>query len=293
MSLSLDRGLVKLQLWLPVQLISRIVRRVSRCRLGPVKNLLIRVFVWLYNVNVEEAAKPVPQGYPDFNAFFTRSLQPGSRNIDASPGSVCSPADGTMTQVGEITGQQLVQAKNMTYTLSQLLGGDEIRSQALAGGSYATIYLAPHNYHRVHMPLDGELTEMAYIPGRLLSVSMRTADVIPGLFIGNERLTCSFEGDAGPFSLILVGAMNVGSISTAWAGEVLPGKAGDAERWTYPGPEGGVSLNKGDCLGTFNLGSTVIFVAGPGQLAWNREFTAGSSLRVGQKIGALPAMESG
>lgn len=289
MSSAVQPGLVKLQRWVPARLLSRIVRTLSRCRYTLLKDLLIRSFIWIYDINIEEANQPVPSGYPDFNAFFTRTLRPGSRPVDGEDDALCSPADGSIAQIGSIQGQQLIQAKGLTYTLPQLFGGDEVHGQQFAGGSYATIYLAPYNYHRVHAPLDGVLQEMVYVPGRLLSVNERTTSVMPGLYVGNERLICHFDGASGPFSVVLVGAMNVGSISTAWAGEIVPRPPRETFRRSYPSVQDDVSLNKGDYLGQFNLGSTVILVLGPDQVQWNDEFTAGSTVRVGQCIGRICA----
>ena len=263
MSDAFDQFLVKLQFWVPTHLLSRLVGALACCRITVIKNALIRSFIWLYNIDTGEAENPVPAGYPDFNAFFSRSLRPGSRPLDNSPSAVVSPADGTITQIGRIADQQL------------------------SGGAYATIYLAPNNYHRVHMPLNAELIEMVYVPGRLLSVNVRTADVVPGLFTRNERLICHFNGPVGPFSIVMIGAMNVGNISTAWAGQVMPRLSRETVRWSYPGAEPAVRLNKGQYLGQFNLGSTVIMIAGPGQLTWHQEMTPGSSVRMGQRIGEL------
>jgi phosphatidylserine decarboxylase len=287
MSNAVDQALIKLQYWLPAHFISRLVGAVCRCRIAAIKNVLIRSFVWLYNIDTAEAGQPVPAGYPDFNAFFTRELKPGSRPVDESPTGVASPADGTVTQIGRIAGQQLIQAKHLTYTLPQLFGGEEFWSQQLSSGAYATIYLAPNNYHRVHAPLDAELREMVYVPGRLLSVNARTADVIPGLFAGNERLVCHFDGPLGPFSIVMIGAMNVGSISTTWAGQVTPHTPRETSCRSYPGSESPVRLNKGEYLGQFCMGSTVIMIAGPDQLAWHKEVKPGSTVRMGQQIGKL------
>jgi len=289
MSNAFDQVLIKLQYWLPTQLISHFVGALGRSRTAAIKNALIRSFVWLYNIDTAEAQHPVPAGYPDFNAFFTRELKPGSRPVDDSPSGVASPVDGTVTQIGRIAGQQLIQAKHLTYTLPQLFGGDEVWSQQLSGGAYATIYLAPNNYHRVHAPLDAELREMVYVPGRLLSVNARTAAEVPGLFAGNERLVCHFDGPLGPFSIVMVGAMNVGSISTAWAGQVMPHAPRETFHRSYPGSEAPVRLNKGEYLGHFCLGSTVILISGPDQLAWHEEVRPGSSVRMGQRIGQLTA----
>ena len=296
MSDAFDQFLVKLQCWVPTHLLSRLVGALACCRITVIKNALIRSFIWLYNIDTREAEKPVPAGYPDFHAFFSRSLRPGSRPLDNSPSAVVSPADGTITQIGRIAGQQLIQAKHLTYSLQQLFGDEEVGSQRFFGGAYATIYLAPNNYHRVHMPLNAELIEMVYVPGRLLSVNVRTADVIPGLFTRNERLICHFNGPVGPFSIVMIGAMNVGNISTAWAGQVMPRLSRETARWSYPGTEPAVRLNKGQYLGQFNLGSTVIMITGPGQLTWHQEVMPGSNVRMGQRIGKLmtdPAIVEG
>jgi phosphatidylserine decarboxylase len=282
-----DRPLGKLfvvpQRLLPTRLMRRGVHAFSRCRNRVVKNALIRAFVWFYNVDVTEAEYPVPDGYPSFNAFFTRSLRTGARRPNPDPAAVLSPADGTVQQIGRIEGELLLQVKGITYSLTALFGGDAQACQRYSDGVFATIYLAPYNYHRVHAPLAGRVLGMAYVPGRLWSVNAATVRRVPGLFTRNERLICHCEGPRGPFAVILVGAMNVGSISTAWTGE-LPPRA-KPQRWSYTASDPAVRLSRGALLGQFNLGSTVIIVLPPDTVTWDAGIGAGARVQVGQPLG--------
>jgi phosphatidylserine decarboxylase len=282
-----DRSFGKLfvvpQRLLPARLMRRGVHALSRCRNRAVKNALIRAFVWLYDVDVTEAAHPVPDGYASFNAFFTRALKTGARRPDPDPAAVLSPADGTLQQIGQIDGEQLLQVKGITYSLTALFGGDAESCQRYSDGAFATIYLAPYNYHRVHAPLNGRVLGMTYVPGRLWSVNAATVRRVPGLFARNQRLICHCEGQHGPFALILVGAMNVGSISTAWTGELEP--RAEPQHWSYAATDPAVQLSRGGLLGQFNLGSTVIIVVPPDAVTWEAGFSAGARVQVGQRLG--------
>ena len=285
-------------LWLlPTRAISRAAHALARARMPWLKQSLINAFMRLYpGIDMSEAAQPDPSAYSSFNAFFTRALTPEARPMPDDRERIVSPVDGTLGAFGDARSGMICQTKGMAYDLRTLVGGSEAWSAAFLGGRYATFYLAPSNYHRVHMPLNAELMEMVYVPGRLLSVNVRTADVVPGLFTRNERLICHFNGPVGPFSIVMISAMNVGNISTAWEGQVMPRLSRETARWAYPGAEPAVRLNKGQYLGQFNLGSTVIMIAGPGQLTWHQEVTPGSSVRMGQLIGELttnPAIVEG
>ncbi|HHQ14891.1 MAG TPA: phosphatidylserine decarboxylase [Chromatiales bacterium] len=270
---------------LPRFLLGRLVYRLSRIRTPWFKNALIRGFVRLYAVDVSEAERPVPEGYSSFNDFFTRRLLPGTRPMDPAPDCLCSPADGTVQQAGTIRDGRLIQAKGMHYTVAALLGDERAQSD-YDGGNFLTVYLAPHDYHRVHAPAAGRLRRMLYVPGDRLAVNRRTAMAVPGLFAGNERLVCEFDTPDWTFSVVLVGALNVSSISTAWAGEVLPVEPRWPRRWLYSG-QARVALDRGDYLGHFNLGSTVILLFPPGAVALAPELSPGRKLRVGERVGQL------
>lgn len=273
---------IVLQRLLPVFLLGRLVHRLARVQLPWFKNLCIRAFTRLYPVNLEEPAKAVPDGYPSFNAFFTRTLKAGARPLDPEPDAVTSPADGRVQQSGELLGGQLIQAKGVTYSAAELLGDAEA-ARAYEQGWFLTVYLAPHNYHRVHAPLAGTLRQMIYVPGNRFSVNEATLSIIPALFARNERLVCLFDGNPGPFALVLVGALNVASISTTWAGEVLPREPRQFRRWHYPG-RAGFSVARGDEIGQFNLGSTVILLLPRDAVVPTPELLPGQPIRVGQRV---------
>lgn len=275
-----------LQRALPARLMARLVHAATRSRIPWFKDLLIRGFVRLYGVDASEAAAPVPAGYASFNAFFTRALRPGARPLAADPAAILSPADGRIQQIGPIRDGQILQVKGLDYTVIELLGGDAARAAPYRDGSFATLYLAPHNYHRVHMPLAGEVIRMSYVAGELWSVNATTAARVPRLFARNERLVCHCLAPWGPFAVILVGALNVGSISTAWAGEVLPRRGGSAH-WDYPSGSARIRLDRGEVMGQFNMGSTVVVLLPPGVAHWRAELAAGDPIRVGQALGSL------
>ena len=260
--------------------------RATRLRWQPLKNLAIVTVVRWFRVDMSEAENPDPESYPTFSAFFTRPLRPGARPIAEGQDVLVCPADGTLSQIGGIRGDRIFQAKGYDYSLLGLLGGHRDWAQRLEGGAFATIYLSPRDYHRVHMPCDGRLRETMHVPGRLFSVNPITTALVPRLFCRNERVVCLFEGDLGPMALILVGAIFVGSMETVWAGRITP--AGRRS----PGPtdlgESAVRLAKGAEMGRFNMGSTVILLVGPGGIALDPELKPGDSLRMGQEIGRGP-----
>jgi phosphatidylserine decarboxylase len=281
-----DNLFIALQRMLPARLLGRAVHALARSRNRLVKNLLIGAFVRLYGVDVTEAERPVPAGYASFNEFFTRALKPAARPIDADPASIVSPADGTVQQVGALRGGEIVQAKGIGYGAAELLG-DAAAAHAYDDGSYITIYLAPWNYHRVHMPAAGRVVRMTHVPGELWSVNAATAARVPGLLARNERLVCHCVAPWGPFAVVLVGALNVGSISTAWAGEVLPRRAERATHWDYEPGHGGITLGRGALLGQFNMGSTVVVLLPAGAVAWRDGLGSGARVRVGERIGTV------
>jgi len=276
------RGLI--QRVLPHTLLTALMYWSTRLPFRPWKNWQIRWFIKRYGVDISEASDADPESYPHFNAFFTRSLRPGSRPVEGGAETIACPADGTISAIGDIHAQMLLQAKGQHYSLHSLLGGDDGRAKAFEGGSFATLYLSPRDYHRVHMPTDGRLREMTYIPGRLFSVNFATARVIPGLFTKNERLVCLFDTDLGPMAVILVGAMLVSGMETIWSGAVAPPHGQALRTWRYAGDDA-VQLSRGAEMGRFNTGSTVILLLPRDRLRWSHGLPCGAGVRMGQKLG--------
>jgi phosphatidylserine decarboxylase len=275
------RLFVWLQYALPQHALSRLTWVCSRVRIPWFKNLLTRGFLRLFSVDMGEAAEPDPYRYGSFNEFFTRALRPDARPIDGDPATIASPVDGTVSECGTIEDDRLLQAKGREYSLEDLLAAQPW-ARTFAGGAFATIYLAPFNYHRIHMAVRGTLLETVYVPGRLFSVNAITARSVPRLFARNERVLTLFDTDFGRFALVLVGALNVGSIATVWAGDIAPAARRHTTR--IPGPA--VTLAKGAELGRFNLGSTVILLFEPQRARWHPLLRAGSVVQLGQAIGA-------
>lgn len=274
------RLFVWLQYLLPQHGLSRLVLAATRIRTRWFKNLLTRGFLELFSVDMGEALEPDPYRYGSFNEFFTRALKPGARPIDTDPAAIASPVDGTVSECGAIEGDQLLQAKGRHYTLADLLAGQPWAG-SFEGGSFATIYLAPYNYHRIHMAVSGTLRDTVHVPGRLFSVDSVTAQQVPRLFARNERVLTLFDTDFGRFALILVGALNVGSMATVWAGDIAPAPRRAATRI----PGAAVTIKKGDELGRFNMGSTVILLFEPGRTCWHPLLRAGSVVQLGRAIG--------
>jgi phosphatidylserine decarboxylase len=275
-----DRLFVMLQLALPQHRLSRLVYAATRVRTPWFKNLLIRVFLKLFDVDMTEAVEIDPYRYGSFNDFFTRALRPDARPIAPAAPAIASPVDGMVSECGNIDGDELLQAKGRRYTLADLLA-DEPWARRFEGGSFATIYLAPFNYHRIHMPMRGRLLDTVYVPGRLLSVNATTAQHVARLFARNERVLTLFESDLGQFALVLVGALNVGSMATVWAGDITPA----ARRLVTRIPASTVVLDKGAELGRFNMGSTIILLFEANRARWHPLLRAGSVVQFGQTIG--------
>ena len=276
---------VLLQFVLPRYWLTSAVHRIARIRNPSTKDFLIRRFIAHVDVDVADVKNDIPGGFATFNDFFIRELADGSRPVDAEPRSIISPVDGTVSQAGNLGGKTILQAKGIDYTLDDLLAADLDDAQAYADGSFATIYLAPYNYHRVHAPFDCELRAMHYVPGDLFSVNAATVSRLRGLFRRNERLILHCEMPRGPAAVILVGALNVGSISTPWSGEIRPRREGVIETiGLHAAPR---SISKGDLLGWFNMGSTVIVLFPPGAAEWEPALAAGATLRMGESIGRL------
>lgn len=286
MSLS-QRLFIGLQYLLPHHCLSRLVGKLAECEKPAIKNPLIRAFIRRYRVDMSQAVHQNPESYRTFNDFFTRALVEGARPIDATPEGIACPADGAISQLGTISHGRVFQAKGQDYSLFELLGGDSERAQPFMNGSFATVYLSPRDYHRVHMPYSGTLREMIYVPGKLFSVNQTTAENVPELFARNERLVCIFDTERGPMAVILVGAMIVAGIETVWAGEIAPVRS-RLRHFDYS--EQGrqaVQLAKGDELGRFKLGSTAIVLFGPEACSWSEQLGAGSAVQMGQNMGTL------
>jgi phosphatidylserine decarboxylase len=276
------RLFVWFQYLMPQHALSRLVLAATRVRTPWFKNLLIRGFCKLYAVNLQDAAEPDALRYPSFNEFFTRALKVSARPMPTDAGLIVSPVDGTVSECGLIHGDLVLQAKNQRYTLGLLLA-NQPWAQEFVGGSFATIYLAPYNYHRIHMPLGGRLRDTIYVPGRLFSVNAVTARHVPRLFARNERILTLFDSDAGPMGFVMVGALNVGSMATVWAGDISPAK----RRKVTQLPPTDITLARGAELGRFNMGSTVILLFGPQRADWTASLAAGATLQLGQLIGRI------
>ncbi|HET8700962.1 MAG TPA: archaetidylserine decarboxylase [Nitrococcus sp.] len=268
---------------LPQHAISRIVLWATRLRNSRWKNALIRWFVRTYHVDLAEASETDPAAYPDFNSFFTRALRPGARPLPEDAAMVICPADGTISEIGRLDGAYLLQAKGYRFSVDGLLGGDAELAARFHGGHFVTVYLSPRDYHRVHMPVTGELQSMIHIPGRLFSVAPHTVRTVPRLFSRNERVVSLFDTEDGPLAVILVGAICVASIETVWAGVVTPPRGRRLRRWDYSAPH--QRLARGAELGRFNMGSTVIVLFGSDRVTWRDDLHAGQPIRMGTALG--------
>ncbi|WP_053845105.1 archaetidylserine decarboxylase [Paracidovorax avenae] len=280
-----DRLAVLPQYLLPKRALTSLAGRFASARAGTRTTAAIRRFVARYKVDMSEAENPDIASYATFNDFFTRALRPGARPIADAP-AVC-PVDGAVSQFGRIDRDQIFQAKGHRYSTTALLGGDAQEAARFADGSFATIYLSPRDYHRIHMPCDGRLRRMIYVPGTLFSVNPLTARGVPGLFARNERVVCLFDTPLGSMALVLVGATIVGSMATVWHGTVNPPRTAGLRQWTYEdGPE--VLLRKGEEMGRFMLGSTVVLLFEPGALRFADTWEPARAVRLGEPMGLPP-----
>ena len=285
-----DRLAIWPQYILPQKALTQLAGWIARAQWGGLTTALIRAFVRRYQVNMAEAAQPDIKSYTSFNAFFTRALAPGARPL-AQAELVC-PVDGAISQLGAIQGDQIFQAKGHHYSSTALLAGDAALASSFDNGSFATIYLSPRDYHRIHMPCAGRLRRMVYVPGDLFSVNPVTARHVPGLFARNERVVCVFDGvpggPPGPFVMVLVGATIVGSMATSWHGVVNPPRSPAPRQWDYH--QNPISLAQGDEMGRFLLGSTVVMLFPPGPLQFSPDWTPGRPVRLGEAMAsASPA----
>ena len=272
----------------PKQALTALAGKFASARLGSLTTAAIRRFVARYGVDMSEAANSDITSYASFNDFFTRALREGVRPI-AHADLIC-PVDGAISQFGPVDRDRIFQAKGHHYTTTELVGGDERLASQFEHGSYATLYLSPRDYHRVHMPCDGRLTRMIYVPGSLFSVNPTTARGVPGLFARNERVVCVFDTACGPLVHAMVGATIVGSMATVWHGTVNARRPAPIRAWDYP--DGQVVLKKGDEMGRFMLGSTVVLLFPKGRIAFDPSWSPGRAVRLGEAMGTDPAKAS-
>ena len=291
----LDPVFILLQRVVPQHWLSMQMHKLMRCEIVFIKNFLIKTVIKLYKIDLGIAVEPNPENYLHFNDFFVRKLQSNTRPISSQANSITSPVDGAVSQIGLIDNTQLFQAKGKTYSLSSLLAQDQANNQAndqnladkFTNGHFATLYLSPRDYHRIHMSLDGTLKKMIYVPGDLFAVNQLTVHNVSDLFARNERTIIWFETEAGPMVMILVGAIFVGSMETIWhEGMITPPYGKEIQTWNYDANnEERLLLKKGEEMGRFNMGSTVILLFGKDQISWSEELQRGSSLQMGQLIG--------
>ncbi|MFO1273770.1 MAG: archaetidylserine decarboxylase [Rubrivivax sp.] len=257
--------------------------RLARARGGAATTAVIRWFIGRYGVQMAEAAEADPARYETFNDFFTRALKPGARPL--APADLLCPVDGAISQFGPVQQGRIFQAKGHDYTATALVGGDATLAARFAEGHFATLYLSPKDYHRIHMPCAGRLVRMIHVPGDLFSVNPATAQGVPGLFARNERVVCVFENERGPWVLVLVGATIVGSMATVWHGVVNPPRPGTLREWRYDDRD--ISLAQGQEMGRFLLGSTVVLLFPPGPLTFNEAWAPGGAIRMGEAMARL------
>lgn len=267
------------QYMIPQHLLTRLLGKLASVKTPSIKNRLINGFIHLYQIDMSEALEEDPTQYATFNDFFIRKLKPNARPLATDPVSILSPADGAIAQIGLIAKDRLIQAKDRYFTLNSLLAGNHGLTEIFQDGAFTTIYLAPNNYHRYHMPIAGKLTQSIYVPGQLFSVNQTTAEYIPDLYSRNERLITVFETEIGKVAIIMVGAMIVGSIQTVWMDQPIKGNSIKTDKMGD-----GLELTKGAELGCFKLGSTVILLFEKNKIEWLAQHTAGSPINFGQEL---------
>lgn len=283
-----DRLSVLPQYFLPKQALTRLMGHLANLQGGTTTTAVIRWFIQRYQVNMSEALNPDPAAYLSFNSFFTRALKPDARPL-ATADWIC-PVDGAISQIGTIKGDKVFQAKGHNYSAQTLLGGNEQLANQFHDGHFATIYLSPRDYHRIHMPCAGKLLRMIYVPGDLFSVNPTTARGVPGLFARNERVVCIFEGAFGPFAMVLVGATVVGSMATVWHGVVNPPRSGKIREWTYE--DQNIQLSQGEEMGRFLLGSTIVLLTPKSSLQFNPNWQTALPVRLGEAMASQASLNS-
>lgn len=282
MTLSLkDRLFVASQYLAPHHALSRLAGTLAESEWGPLKRRFINTFAKQYQVNMEEAERPNLDDYRNFNDFFTRALTAEARTFPPDTRTLCSPVDGSVSQAGAISEGRIIQAKQQSFTVTELLGGDAEQARRYQDGEFATLYLSPKDYHRIHMPCDGTLVRTTFVPGRLFSVNGTTAEAVPRLFARNERLVCEFVTERGRMAMVLVGAMIVASIETTWAGVVAPMRR-QIQHQNYNNPK--LRFMRGEEMGRFRLGSTVVMLFEPNTLTWSESVAPGESIQLGQSL---------
>lgn len=280
-----------LQYLLPQHFLSGLVYRITRISWPPLKDILIRLFIRYFNVNMSIAIEPEIKNYKNFNTFFTRSLKPETRPIEGQADVIVSPVDGSVSETGRIIESRLLQAKNKYFSLTDLLAGDDEESRKFRNGAFCTLYLSPRDYHRIHMPVAGTLQKMLYVPGKLFSVSPSSINTIDRLFARNERVINIFNTDCGTMALIMVGALCVGSMETVWAGQITPAKQREILVKDYAG--GHITFAKGAEIGRFNMGSTVILLFPENTARWSTGLENGSPVTMGAAIGEIAGVSGG
>ena len=281
----LDQSFILLQRIIPQHWLSMQMHKLMRCEIVFVKNFLIKMIIKLYNVDMTIAVEQNPENYKCFNDFFVRVLQEEARPVSSGSDSIISPVDGAISQIGLIDNKQLFQAKGKTFSLSSLLADDQELADKFIDGYFSTLYLSPRDYHRIHMPIDGTLKKMIYVPGKLFAVNQRTVHNVPELFARNERTIVFFETENGPMIMILVGAIFVGSMETVWhEGMITPPYGSEIKTWHY---DDDLTLKKGEEMGRFNMGSTVILLFGKDQISWSEGLERDSTIQMGQLIGQI------
>lgn len=281
----LDQLKIIAQYCFPQHGVSRLVGKLAAARLSGLTTRLIMAFIKRYDVEMQDALEPDPAGYDCFNDFFTRALKPGVRPICEGEHQLAQPVDGAISQLGPIRHGRMIQAKGHDYSAAELLGGDRLLASQFDNGDFATIYLSPRDYHRIHMPIKGKLRQMIYVPGSLFSVNPLTAANVPNLFARNERVVAIFDTAIGPMAMVLVGATIVASIETVWAGTITPPRAKQVFRWDYRDEP--IELEKGAEMGRFKLGSTVVLLFGKDAMDFNAALAPTTPTRMGETLGTV------
>ena len=277
----LDKLRVLPQYFIPQRFLTSLVYRITRCEIPWFKNNLIKLFISVFDVDMSLAKNPDPESYSSFNTFFTRGLSPEARPITLDEKIILSPVDGAISQIGNIQNNTIIQAKGKSYTLKHLLVEDELVNM-FSGGTFATLYLAPRDYHRIHMPVSGQLSRMIYVPGKLFAVNSHSVRVVDAVFAKNERVINIFDTDIGPMAVVMIGALNVGSMETVWSGQITPAKNRIINDTQFS--DNDIKLEQGQEMGRFNMGSTVILLLPQNVIQWSADMVADKTIVMGEKI---------